>query len=545
MRVKILVFGFTTLLFFSNACFANISGYVKDFMGNPVIGAAVTFTDESDSNNVFSSTTDSDGKYEINELVTNVDENEQSTPQVSTLQQNYPNPFNPATTIPFSLNKAGFINLTIYNLLGQKVRTLVHGHYSSGLHNITWDGLDDNGMGVGAGIYIYQLKSGNKIESKKMLLLDGVSYSAAGKPFHLMSYNNTASKPGVTVKISINNTYYVHIAGENIETFEKSGITLMNTGPTLDFFVSRVGSGFHLSIIHTNDDHSHILPYNYNENTVTFDENISYGGSTRIAAMSRRLRNQRQNVLMLSAGDHLPRYKYSPIVMEAEQKILNLLDYDYITLGNWDFNYGPLVLADFISGLNTTIVSANVNVENEPLLFDLFEPYQIKEIDGHKVGIMGYVTTDPYSYMNLSEKIVIEDIDTSIQNALNELENQGINIVIALNHSGYSYDMEIASKFDGIDIIVGGHSHSLLSTTDEKASGLYPTIIESPSGESVLIVQAKSFNDYLGCLDVTFDENGVVTDWSGQPYKMDNSVPHDKAMLEVVMDYYTVLKEFF
>ena len=105
--------------------------------------------------------------------------------------------------------------------------------------------------------------------------------------------------------------------------------------------------------------------------------------------------------------------------------------------------------------------------------------------------------------------------------------------------------MEIASKFDGIDIIVGGHSHSLLSTTDEKASGLYPTIIESPSGESVLIVQAKSFNDYLGCLDVTFDENGVVTDWSGQPYKMDNSVPHDKAMLEVVMDYYTVLKEFF
>ena len=87
--------------------------------------------------------------------------------------------------------------------------------------------------------------------------------------------------------------------------------------------------------------------------------------------------------------------------------------------------------------------------------------------------------------------------------------DKGVNKIILLSHIGYADDQTLAAAIDGVDVIVGGHSHTLLSNTDEAASGPYPTVVNSPSGDPVLIVSAEAYGKYLGELDVTFDDAGV------------------------------------
>ncbi len=542
--MKVLILVLCLITFYTSTCYATISGYVKDTMGNPVTGAMITFTDESNPVNEFSSITNVSGRYEINELVTNIEENVQSTPKSFVLQQNYPNPFNPTTTIPFSLDKAGSVDLTLYNVLGQKVRSLVHGYHPAGSYAVIWNGRDDTGKSVGAGIYIYQLRSNSMVESRKMLLLDGGNNSITGGPSYVVSNDNVTTKPAIASQILSNTTYHVSITGDTIESYEKNGITLINTGPTVDFFVSRIGSGFHISILHTNDVHSHLMPINNEWKTVTPDIAESFGSSVRVATMSRRLRNQRQNVLMLDAGDQFTGTDFYTVFKgQAEQMVMNLLEYDYMTVGNHEFDDGISILADFISGLDFPVITSNLNIENEPLLNGLIVPYAIREFNGRKVGIVGFVTTNMNVFINTGD-VVFKDIATSVQNTVDELEEQDVNIIIALSHAGYWDDMEIAAKVDGIDIIVGGHSHTLLSNTDESAWGPYPTVIESPSDEPVLIVQAQCWNRYLGCLNVTFDDEGSATYWSGDIILMDNSVPFDEIVMQKVMEKYLELEEF-
>ena len=156
------------------ACFASISGFVRDTNGETVPGAFVCFTEENEPYNKYTSWTDSDGRYVISFTI-GVDDYIQTSPHGFALYQNYPNPFNPTTVILFSLAETGFADLSIYNVLGQKVRTLLSGNLSEGDHSKAWDGRDDAGNNVGTGVFIYRLKCDDRVESKKMLLLDGGS----------------------------------------------------------------------------------------------------------------------------------------------------------------------------------------------------------------------------------------------------------------------------------------------------------------------------------------------------------------------------------
>ncbi|MFC1537853.1 CotH kinase family protein [Candidatus Latescibacterota bacterium] len=107
----------------------------------------------------------------INDIANVVDEDKSEKPLVFSLGQNYPNPFNPATTIPFSIPEAGFIELTIYNISGQKIRELVAGTKFAGVYSVIWDGCDDHGTPVSSGILIYRLKTKDNVVSKRMLLI--------------------------------------------------------------------------------------------------------------------------------------------------------------------------------------------------------------------------------------------------------------------------------------------------------------------------------------------------------------------------------------
>jgi len=101
----------------------------------------------------------------------NSDDDEVISASVTTLMGNYPNPFNPETTIRFALGSDGFVSIDVYNIRGQKVRTLLNGVYSGGEHRVVWNGVSDDGRNVGSGVYFYRMSAGGYVGVKKMLLL--------------------------------------------------------------------------------------------------------------------------------------------------------------------------------------------------------------------------------------------------------------------------------------------------------------------------------------------------------------------------------------
>jgi hypothetical protein len=97
--------------------------------------------------------------------------NQEKLPEGFVLDQNYPNPFNPDCEIEYSLSKDVEVNLYVYNLLGQRVKTLVDEYQSAGRKTVRWDGTDDNGCKLASGIYFYRIKAGEYTETKKMILM--------------------------------------------------------------------------------------------------------------------------------------------------------------------------------------------------------------------------------------------------------------------------------------------------------------------------------------------------------------------------------------
>jgi flagellar hook assembly protein FlgD len=90
-------------------------------------------------------------------------------PEVSGIEQNYPNPFNSATTIAYHVVESSAVRLEIYDISGQRVRELVHGHRPTGSYRAVWDGADERGRAVSSGVYFYALRAGSAREIKKML----------------------------------------------------------------------------------------------------------------------------------------------------------------------------------------------------------------------------------------------------------------------------------------------------------------------------------------------------------------------------------------
>jgi 5'-nucleotidase len=150
------------------------------------------------------------------------------------------------------------------------------------------------------------------------------------------------------------------------------------------------------------------------------------------------------------------------------------------------------------------------------------------DFGGEKVGFVSVLAEDTDETSAPGDNVQFEDILVSLRGQVAGLEAAGVNKIVALTHVGYTVDQEIAANVAGIDVIVGGHSHSLLSNTDENAAGPYPTMVNSPDGTEVPIVTAYSYAKYLGDLAVTWDDNGVVKTAEGEPMLLDASVSPDE-----------------
>ncbi|MER9620823.1 5'-nucleotidase C-terminal domain-containing protein [Mesorhizobium sp. M0222] len=292
-----------------------------------------------------------------------------------------------------------------------------------------------------------------------------------------------------------------------------------------------------LNILHFNDWHSRIEGNNKYESTCSAEEETKgecIGGAGRLvtAIAQERKKLEGQNVLLLNAGDSFQgSLFYITYKGTAEEEFLNQIKPDAVTLGNHEFDDGESALVPYLDKAKFPIVSANVVPNDKSGAAGKIKPSIVLEVGGQKIGIVGAVTNDTPELASPGPNITIEDDVKSITAEVEKLKAQGVNKIIAVTHIGYRRERDVIAKIPGVDVVVGGHSHSLLSNTDPKGEGPYPTMVDNPDGSKVPVVQAASYSKYLGEFKVVFDDNGNVKEASGDPIFLDKSIIPDPAVL--------------
>lgn len=298
-----------------------------------------------------------------------------------------------------------------------------------------------------------------------------------------------------------------------------------------------------LTILHTNDTHSHIAGINKYGNAC-FDDTDCRGGLARIATAIRTAKSQNDNVIALDAGDQFQgTLFYSvnkwPMLVELDQH----MPYDAMTLGNHEFDEGCLELTRFLAALPFPVLAANLKpAKGCPMLKGNYTPYTLLTVRGQKVAVVGIANNEVVSLAAACPRTFFEDTAACLQRTVRDLEAQGVKHIIALTHIGLPEDRKLARSVDGVDIIVGGHSHSYLGPDSEE--GPYPIIERSPSGQPVLVVTAKRAAQYLGELNVIFDAQGVPFRWNGGARELAAPETRDAETSALVQKYAASLDEF-
>jgi 5'-nucleotidase/UDP-sugar diphosphatase len=284
------------------------------------------------------------------------------------------------------------------------------------------------------------------------------------------------------------------------------------------------GKEFTLTILHTNDVHAHYQPFDAYAGSCEIGEECT-GGSARVADAVSQIRGEGGNVLLLDAGDQFQgTLFFNQYKGQAARALMNAIGYEAMAIGNHEFDSGPEILTEFVAKADFPVLSANLDIDPAMALADLVKPWVVLEVGGEKVGVFGLVTEDLATISSPGPGVKTTDAVEAAKSAVAELEQQGVDKIIALTHIGYLADQDLASKVDGIDVIVGGHSHTLLSNVDESAAGPYPTVVQSPGGQPVLVVTDGAYARALGDLTVTFDADGVPSTYTGEPIILGDSV---------------------
>ncbi|MCR5169241.1 MAG: bifunctional metallophosphatase/5'-nucleotidase [Desulfovibrio sp.] len=297
--------------------------------------------------------------------------------------------------------------------------------------------------------------------------------------------------------------------------------------------------GLDLVILHVNDMHAYLAGTDKNYQAC-FSDRDCYGGYARVAKAIEDAKAKSDNVIALDAGDQMQgTLFYSVCRMPMMAEVNRFMPFDAATLGNHEFDEGCAKLAGYLGGLKTPLLATNLAPQKGcPLLGAKFQPWLIREVRGVKVGIIGLANEEVVEPNMACTRTTFTERRKTLETAVKALEAQGVRVVVALTHIGLGADRELARTVDGIDVIVGGHSHSYIgSSPDEKAEGPYPIVERSPSGRPVLVVTARMAARYLGELEVQFDRDGVPVGWRGQPRLLDPASPRDGKISELADAY--------
>lgn len=291
------------------------------------------------------------------------------------------------------------------------------------------------------------------------------------------------------------------------------------------------------TILHTNDEHSALLPLplvDYDETGKTG----AAGGFARLAGAVQAIRAEKaaaaEPVLLISAGDYLSGSPFAWLALDGQAPELELmlaLGYDVITIGNHEWDYGPDVLAEYLQAAGypaaadrTAIVASNTVIPATHSLAALgIQSTYIKTLEnGLRVGFFGLLGEAAVGYTPSAQPITFSDQQAAAAAAVAELEAAGADVIVAVSHCGEDEEEELAQAVPGIDVIIGGHTHELLEE---------PLIV----GKTI-IAQAGTQLSHLGMLELSYnrgtDQVSLRNGTADRPclLPLDTSVPMDPAI---------------
>lgn len=298
------------------------------------------------------------------------------------------------------------------------------------------------------------------------------------------------------------------------------------------------GQPLAMTILHVNDHHSHLQADSIELAVDGKDVEMTLGGFSRVTAAIKSLENEAAsgNVLKLHSGDAITgTLFYTLFEGEADAAMMNEVCFDAFALGNHEFDAGDAGLKTFLDFLQapsncavpTPALAANVKPAlGTPLapnaVDDYIKPYVIKQFGEEKVGLIGIdikdKTTNSSSPLDSTEFL---DEVTTAQATIDALEAQGVNKIVLMTHYQYANDLSMAAQLRGVDVIVGGDSHTLLgdfSAVGLNSNGDYPTVTQDADGNTVCVVQAWEYAKVVGELNVSFDAQGDVESCAGTPH---------------------------
>ncbi|ORZ34282.1 Metallo-dependent phosphatase-like protein [Catenaria anguillulae PL171] len=299
-----------------------------------------------------------------------------------------------------------------------------------------------------------------------------------------------------------------------------------------------------MTLIHTNDLHGHydeFAPSGIDCTDKNRAEKKCYGGIARIKTIVDQIRATEPNTYMVDAGDEFQGtlfYSYYRGNITAEY--MNAIGLDAFTIGNHEFDDGIPLLSKFLGLLRVPVISSNMDVANEPLLKDRIAPYVVLTKYGARIGMIGFITkTAPDIIANPSKNVKFSDPageSGPVQRAVNELQAMGIKRIIAVSHNGLDDDKIVAESTKGINLIVGGHSHSLMSKNSSlpDVKGTYPLPVTNKEGKKTYIVQAKAWGEYIGKLSIAWDAESNIVSLDGDPIHLTMDIAQHNATQEVV-----------
>jgi len=306
--------------------------------------------------------------------------------------------------------------------------------------------------------------------------------------------------------------------------------TFMTSAAALALTAVAAQADYTLHVIHINDLHSRIEPISRFDSTCGAEDNAEgkcFGGVARVATKIAELREKLagENVIVLDAGDQYQgSLMYTTYKGDVEIEFAEQIGFDAMAVGNHEFDDGDEGLAKLADGVSFPVISGNIDVSQSNILAGKIDNHTVLEVGGEKIGIISALATDTVETSSPSASVIFSDEIESLQGDVDALTGEGVTKIIALTHVGLPKDMEIAGAVTGLDAVVGGHSHTLLSNTEEGAMP-YPQMVDG-----VPVVQAYAYSKYVGHLTLTFDDAGNVTAASGDTILLDASVAEDEAV---------------
>ncbi|RDY61317.1 metallophosphatase [Flagellimonas nanhaiensis] len=258
--------------------------------------------------------------------------------------------------------------------------------------------------------------------------------------------------------------------------------------------------GKHITILHTNDVHSHIDPF-----PSSHSRYANLGGVARRASLVENIRNENPNTLLFDAGDIFQGTPYFNFYGgELEFKLMSKLKYDASTIGNHDFDNGVDGLLAQVPHATFELLSANYDFSNT-VMDGFVKPFKIYSVDGIKIGVYGLgIALDGLVTKRLyKETVYLDPMEIALDMERKLKEEEQCDLIVCLSHLGYDYenperpcDTRLAQNTYHTNLIIGGHTHTFLDKPDVRIN---------KNGDSVLVNQVGAYGINLGRIDFYFD----------------------------------------